>query len=380
MLVSNLGQTASDVQLDALLQDHRVQFTTGDNTGGYNLDTIELNVAEHNFAQVTVSLHSDSSGNPGSSIFTFENPDPITGPAVNIFTAPANTTLMGSRPYHIVVSATDGGSVAAEFRLTRASSNAEDDEGADDWAIANNGYYLSSGGNWTSSAFSMQIRVNGTAVGGTPPPKPTLSVDDAAASEGEDVEFTVTLSEVATELVTARWTASIESGDTATTGHLGSTTTGLVTIGLGEITHMFTVPTAEDTTDEENETFTVTLSGVSSNAQLATDLTAKGMITDDDPLPSLSVADVSVGEIGYMTFPVTLSPPSGKTVTVTWTASAESDDTATSPADFTADSQTLTFNPGDLSVHVTVRTVEDSIDEENETFTVTLSSASNAEI
>ena len=38
----------------------------------------------------------------------------------------------------------------------------------------------------------------------------------------------------------------------------------------------------DDTIDENNETFTVTLSGVSSNAQLAADPTAKGTILDDD--------------------------------------------------------------------------------------------------
>ena len=49
------------------------------------------------------------------------------------------------------------------------------------------------------------------------------------------------------------------------------------------------MPTAQDATDEENETFTVTLSGVSSNAQLAADPTATGTITDDD-LPVVTIA------------------------------------------------------------------------------------------
>ena len=75
-----------------------------------------------------------------------------------------------------------------------------------------------------------------------------------------------------------------------------------------------------------------------------------------------------------------MTPTSGKTVTVTLTASAESGDTAESPADFTAQSHMLTFNPGDVRLQTTVRTVNDAIVEPDETFTVTLSNATNAMI
>ena len=52
----------------------------------------------------------------------------------------------------------------------------------------------------------------------------------------------------------------------------------------------------QDTTVEEDETFTVTLSGVSSNAQLATDPTAKGTILDDDDPPDDPVDDSETEE------------------------------------------------------------------------------------
>ena len=55
----------------------------------------------------------------------------------------------------------------------------------------------------------------------------TLSVADASDAENDgEVEFTVTLSEAATEEVTATWTASIKFGDTAAAADLGSTKTG----------------------------------------------------------------------------------------------------------------------------------------------------------
>ena len=109
----------------------------------------------------------------------------------------------------------------------------------------------------------------GHKVDGSLSSKPTLSVADAAAAEGSNVSFTVTLSAADAADVTATWTASIETGDTAVAADLGATKTGTVTVSMGNTTGTFTVATVEDSTVEVNETFTVTLSGVSSNAQLS---------------------------------------------------------------------------------------------------------------
>ena len=74
-------------------------------------------------------------------------------------------------------------------------------------------------------------------------------------------------------------------------------------------------------------------------------------------------------------FTVTLSAPSGRSVTVDY---ATDTGTATAPADYTAASGTLTFGPGTTSLQIPVAVVGDVVDEVNETFTVTLSEASNA--
>ena len=123
----------------------------------------------------------------------------------------------------------------------------------------------------------------------------------------------------------------------------------------------------------------MTLSNPSSNAQLGTRVTAKGTIEDDDDPPTVSVGDVSGEEGTALTFTVALSAASGKTVTVDWAASAETGDTATAGTDFTAvAATTLTFDAGQEEKTVTVQTTEDSAVENDETFTVTLSSPSNA--
>ena len=124
----------------------------------------------------------------------------------------------------------------------------------------------------------------------------TVSVADAEGDEDDGVEFTLTLSAAAPADVTVDWTASIESGDSASTADLATTKTGTVTITKGDTTKKFTVPVNDDSTDEPDQTFTVTLSNPTptSLAQLAADPTAKGTIDDDDDPPTLTVVDMTV--------------------------------------------------------------------------------------
>ncbi len=91
--------------------------------------------------------------------------------------------------------------------------------------------------------------------------------------------------------------------------------------------------------------------------------------------PELSVGDASATEDDTVAFAVTLSVASDQEVTVDY---ATSDGTAESGTDFTAASGTLTFAAGDSSRTVSVATADDSDDEEDETFALTLSNASGA--
>ena len=59
-----------------------------------------------------------------------------------------------------------------------------------------------------------------------------------------------------------------------------------LTIAAGETSATIAVATGDDTVDEDDETFTVTLSGPSSNAVLGSAKTATGTIEDDDTDPA----------------------------------------------------------------------------------------------
>lgn len=98
-------------------------------------------------------------------------------------------------------------------------------------------------------------------------------------------------------------------------------------------------------------------------------------------IPTLSINNVSSkegdGGTTAFNFTVTLSGASNQTVTVSY---ATANGTATAPGDFRAAAGTVSFAPGETSKTITVIVNGDTMIEADETFTVTLSSAVNANI
>jgi len=279
---------------------------------------------------------------------------------------------------------------------------------------------------------------------------PSLSIDDVTVDPESDTNatFTVILSAASGKTVTVDYATS---NGTATAGTDYTATSGTLTFAPCDTTKTFTVAVLADSTDEANETATITFSNAS-NASIS-DATGTLTIIDDDDPPSLSIDDVTVDpesetnatltvtlsaasgqdvtvnyatsngtatagvdyteESGDLTIPagettktftvdvtpppslsiddvtvdpesdtnatftVTLSAASGQTVTVDY---ASSDGNATAGADYTATNGTLTFSAYETSGEITVPVLADSLNEANETVTLTLSNASNASI
>ncbi|MBV9495282.1 MAG: right-handed parallel beta-helix repeat-containing protein, partial [Acidobacteria bacterium] len=209
---------------------------------------------------------------------------------------------------------------------------------------------------------------------------PVVSIGDVSQAEGSSgttaFTFNVTLSAPSEKTVTVSYTTN---NGTATAGSDYVATSGTVTFAPGVTSQNVTVAVTGDTTSEPNETFTVTLS-TPMNATLGTSV-GTGTIVDDDNAPVLTIDDVSQAEgnsgTTAFTFTVSLSQPSGQTVTVSY---ATANGTAIAGSDYGATSGTLTFAPGVMSQTVTVPVTGDVTNEPNETFTVTLSAATNAAI
>lgn len=208
-----------------------------------------------------------------------------------------------------------------------------------------------------------------------PGSQPTVSIGDATATEGDSAVFTVTLSNeyhavVQVEYATANGTATAPGDYTAAAATM-------LSFSPGQTEKTITVQTAADTLDEPDEGFLVSLSSPS-NATLA-DAQGAGTIVDDDPVPSLSIDDVSVTEGNAGTtnavFTVSLSAASGLPASVHF---ATGGGTASAGGDYTAASGTVSLNAGETSKTIEVGVKGDALDEPDESFLVSLSSPLNA--
>ena len=152
-----------------------------------------------------------------------------------------------------------------------------------------------------------------------------------------------------------------------------------ITLTAGTINQAFAVTLNDDDSDEANETFTLTLSNAD-HAVIGDPDTTTITILDNDEPPTVSfkVADYSVHEgAGEAIVVVSVSVPSGLPITVDINSA---DGTAVAGSDYTAVSQTITIDPGTLVQTFTVTLLDDGDTEDDETFTLTMSNATNATV
>jgi hypothetical protein len=209
---------------------------------------------------------------------------------------------------------------------------------------------------------------------------PSLSINNVSVTEGNagtvNAGFTVSLSAASAQTITVNFATA---DNTAAAPADYTATGGTLTFAPGVTSQPITVLVQGDILDEPDETFLVNLSGAV-NATIA-DNQGIGTITNDDGAPSLSINDVTVteGNAGTVNavFTVNLSAASAQTITVNFVTA---DNTAISPAEYTAASGALTFAPGITSQPITILVQGDILDELDETFFVNLSGAVNATI
>ncbi|MGK7925832.1 MAG: Calx-beta domain-containing protein, partial [Spirulina sp.] len=201
---------------------------------------------------------------------------------------------------------------------------------------------------------------------------PTIAIGDVTVNENAGTaSFSVSLSAASGQAISVDYATA---NDTATAGNDYTNTSGTLNFAAGDTSKTVTVNIANDTLDELDETFFVNLSNPS-NVTFA-DSQGIGTITDNDAAPTLSIGDVTVIEnAGTASFTVSLSAASGKAISVDY---ATANDTATAGSDYTNTSGTLNFAAGETSKTVTVNIANDTLDEADETFFVTLSNPSNA--
>ena len=211
---------------------------------------------------------------------------------------------------------------------------------------------------------------------------PAIFINDVTVTEGNsgttNATFTVSLNGEGADPVTVDFVTA--DGTAVAPGDYTALTTGTLTFAPGEISKPVTVVVNGDATFEASETFFVNLSNPS-EATIA-DAQGIGTITNDDPAPAFSINDVTQneGNSGTTEFTFTVSKTATPTELSATVNVATANGTATASGDYTAITQTLTFAPSETSKTVTVLVNGDLVFEEDETFAVGLSGATNATI
>ena len=142
-------------------------------------------------------------------------------------------------------------------------------------------------GNTAATPYSVQADLK------APPPavEATVTVNDASASEGDSMTFTITLDKAVQGGLTV--TPSFTDGTAIEGTDYTANTTALTFTGTADETKTFTVSTTEDAVLEGDETFTVGLTA-SKSGVTASD-TGTGTINNDDSA-KVTIADASASE------------------------------------------------------------------------------------
>jgi hypothetical protein len=222
------------------------------------------------------------------------------------------------------------------------------------------------------------------------PGLPDVSIADLTLSEGDsgttEFVFGVQLSkpadrEVSVDIKTVDGTARSSAAGPIPADFAAAEET--LVIPAGETGRDFVVLVNGDAFNEDDETFQVELSNpVFVNIAAGS---ATGSIQNDDPLPRLSIADVTMPEgqewRTFVDFQVELSQPSARNVSVSWETH---DGTAVSMGaldlDYRRASGELTLPPSETQGLLQVQVHGEEIFEPDETFYVDLFDPVNAEI
>ena len=371
-LVSNTGQNALSGATPAI---EAQSFTTGPHGTGYTLSSISL-LPFRDFAGDSgtyVAIKEDSAGRPGALVAALATPDNAYVPGdFFAYTAPASTILQANTTYWIVLNEEQAQTDWQGWG--KAASSGEDSASLPGWSIGNS-RLQQRGTSWHTVADPLQIEIRGHKNA-----NPALSVAGASALEGSAVRFAVSLDNATDGAVTVQY----DTGDDSATAGTDYTavSSGTLTIPAGDTVAEFSIDTTDDSVDEDDETFTVTLSSPSSNADLGTDTSATGTILDDDGKAVVSVAGGTAVEGSNLGFTVSIRAATDADVTVEYSTSIGTGDTA-SASDFTAESgETATITAGQTESTISIATTaQDSLDESDETFTLTISNpSSNADL
>ena len=194
----------------------------------------------------------------------------------------------------------------------------------------------------------------------------TISIDNVTGGEGNNFEFTVTLSNVVDEAITMQ-VDTVEGS--ATASDFVGLSAATLKIGGGGLIQKIIVPTNTDFESESAESFSVLLSNLVTNGRNVSFADAEGLGTILD-IPVLAIDDVIVREgdtTNNILVPARISKPLSSDLLVQYVVMPGS---ATPIGDYETVSGEFTIPAGDTTFDFPISVVGDHSPEANETFTV----------
>jgi len=205
-------------------------------------------------------------------------------------------------------------------------------------------------------------------------PRVAFTAGTSSAAESATTTIEIALDVPATVAASVDYTIT----GTATGGGTDFTlTSGTVTFAPGATTQQLVVGEVNDALDEDDESIVVTLTNPT-NVIIGASGTRTHTIADNDLPPTVTYTTTSSSSseaTATFSLNVTLSAPSGRTVTVPFSRTGG---TANAPADYSyATSSALMFPAGTTAQTITVSVVDDNLDEDSETVDTTLGTPTN---
>ncbi len=189
-LVSNTAQTVSG---GGSPNERASSFTTGSNAYGYTLLAVDIGVGSNANRTLSVAIRENSSSRPGDLVARLTNPSSVTANALNIFAAPANTTLAANTTYWLVFNDGRRANVSTQNAGIQVTSSNQQN-GAVGWSIGDGSRVTGSGQPFAiGSGNHIRFAIKGTPNG---PAAPTGLTAAPGPGSGQ---------------VTLRWTASDDS-------------------------------------------------------------------------------------------------------------------------------------------------------------------------
>ena len=340
-------------------------YTVGDPASG----TVAIADDDAPLPAIAVSAGADVTEGGDATFTVTASPAPASPLAVSVTVAAEGDYGIASGTRTVSIPVTG----SATLTLATADDGADEPDGSVTLTVAaGDGYTVGSPASGSVSIADDDL----------PPPVVSIAAKAASVTEGGDAAFTLT----ADRAPDADLTVTLSVAETGGGDHVAAADEGpaTATIAKGTTEAAFSVATVDDDVDEPDGSVTVTLKdGGGYTVPSPPGNAAAVTVSDNDAaaLPSLSVADVTIEEGAWMEFTVRLSAPSAGGVSVKVSTRDSTPVSATARKDYwPLSGRTVSFRAGETERSVGVIVLDDSHDEEAETFEVVLSDARGAAI